>query len=245
MISAIIQARVGSKRLPNKVFSQIEGKPLIWHVVNRLKFSKYLDNIIIATTKNINDDEIEKWACKNNILLYRGSENNVLKRYYETAKLFKSSIIVRITADDPFKDYEIMDIVIDKFVNNNVDFVCNNYPPTFPEGLDIEVFSFVALENANIKAQSNFDKEHVTQYFYKHPDKFRIINVANDEDFSWLRWTIDEEKDLKMTREVYKYFRDSDRIFLFKDILKLVAEKPEICKINDDVNRSTLYKERI
>jgi len=245
MISAIIQARVSSTRLPNKVFSKIEGKPLIWHVVNRLKYSRCLDNIILATTKNKNDDVIEKWANENNVFFFRGSEDNVLERYYRAAKFYNSSIIIRITADDPFKDYKIMDRVIEKYINSDVDFACNNYPPTFPEGLDIEVFSFEALKNVNNNARSDYEKEHVTQYFFKHPEKFRIINVANDEDFSGLRWTIDEEDDLRMVREIYKHFRNIHRVFLFKDILELIKDKPEISKINENVSRSTLYQERI
>lgn len=242
MISAIIQARVGSTRLPNKVFAEIEGKPLLWHVVNRLRKSKYLDSIIIATTTNFKDEIIEDWARENGIQCFRGSENNVLKRYYDAAKKYDANVIVRITADDPFKDYRVMDQVIEKYLSENADFACNNNPPTFPEGLDIEVFSIEAITKAYNNAESSFEKEHVTQYFYKNPVDFKISVVSNTDDLSYLRWTIDEEKDLEMARRVYEKLFAEKQIFLMKDILELIKKHPEIPHINDTVNRSTMYK---
>lgn len=242
MISAIIQARVDSTRLPNKIFAEIEGQPLIWHVVNRLKKSKYLDSIIIATTVNPNDDKIEEWATENQIKFFRGSEDNVLKRYYDAAKHFNATEIVRITADDPFKDYQIMDQVIEKFYAENADFACNNKPPSFPEGLDIEVFRFAAIERAYMNAKTNFEKEHVTQYFYKNPDLFKISTTSYHKNISYLRWTIDEDDDLEMARKVYKNLYYINENFLMNNILELIENNPEISSINNKVNRSTLYK---
>jgi spore coat polysaccharide biosynthesis protein SpsF len=242
MISAIIQARVGSTRLPSKVFAEIEGRPLLWHVVNRLKKSKYLDSIIIATTVNPNDNQIEEWAFKNQIDLFRGSEENVLKRYYDAAKHFHTKVIIRITADDPFKDYQIMDKVIEKFQKEKADFACNNNPPTFPEGLDIEVFSMESIETAFNNATSDFEKEHVTQYFYKNIDQFKISTVSNAMDLSHLRWTIDENDDLEMARRVYEKLYNKKEDFLMSDILELLKEHSEISMINDKVLRSTMYK---
>jgi spore coat polysaccharide biosynthesis protein SpsF len=242
MISAIIQARVGSSRLPNKIFAMIEGQPLIWHVVNRLKQSKHLDSIIIATTTNKNDEKIVKWSNENDVKCYRGSEDNVLERYYETAKHYKSEIIIRITADDPFKDFKIMDDVIEKFQAEGVDFACNNNPPSYPEGIDIEVFSFKALEKAYLSAKTTFEKEHVTQYFYKNPEYFKIYNLKYKEDLSSLRWTVDEEKDLVMTRKVYSELFPIKEVFLMNDILEIINKNPEIAAINDAVNRSDMYK---
>ena len=242
MISAIIQARIGSTRLPKKVFAEIAGKPLLWHVVNRLKKSRYLDSVSIATTVNENDDVIEQWASDNKVTCFRGSEENVLKRYYEAAKYFNSHIIIRITADDPFKDYEIMDRVIEKFISDKADFACNNNPPSFPEGLDIEVFSFEAIEKAFFNAETDFEREHVTQYFYKNQDLFKISTVENDTNLSHLRWTIDEDKDLEMARKVYEKLYQENHTFRMDDILKLINEYPEIGLINDMVNRSSMYK---
>tara|TARA_B100000780_G_scaffold193534_1_gene136411 strand:- start:571 stop:1302 length:732 start_codon:yes stop_codon:yes gene_type:complete len=242
MISAIIQARVSSTRLPNKVFADIKGKPLLWHVVDRLKKSIYLDNIIIATTDNIADDLIQDWASENKISCFRGSESNVLKRYYDTAKKNNSTTIVRITADDPFKDYKIMDNVINEFISQRVDFACNNFPPTYPEGLDVEVFSFSALKTAYENSFSDFEKEHVTQYFYKNTNDFKIVSIKNDTNLSNLRWTIDTQEDLEMTRKIYNKFTNNKSIYLMKDILKILIENPEILEINKKVGRSKMYK---
>jgi spore coat polysaccharide biosynthesis protein SpsF len=244
MISAIIQVRVSSTRLPNKVFADINGKPLLWYVVDRLKKSIYLDNIIIATTDNIADDLIQDWASENKISCFRGSESNVLKRYYDAAKNNNSTTIVRITADDPFKDYKIMDEVINKFLSKKADFGCNNFPPSYPEGLDIEVFSFSALETAYKNSVSDFEKEHVTQYFYKNRNDFKIVSIKNDTDLSNLRWTIDTKEDLEMTREVYNKFTNNKFIYLMKDILKILNENPEILEINKKVKRSIMYKSK-
>lgn len=242
MITAIIQARLGSTRLPNKVFAEIEGHPLLWHVVNRISHSKFLNNIVIATTVNKKDDLIEKWAKSKKILCFRGSEDNVLERYYKAALKYKSDIIVRITSDDPLKDFTIMDKVIEEFITNEADVATNNNPPSFPEGLDIEVFTFHALEEAYKNATSKFDKEHVTQYFYKNPNKFKLINFSNKEDLSYFRWTIDEENDLKMTQEIYKgLYKKNKPIFLLNDILSFIDSNPCIAEINSTVKRSTMY----
>jgi spore coat polysaccharide biosynthesis protein SpsF len=244
MISAIIQARVSSTRLPNKVFADIDGKPLLWHVVNRLRDSIYLDNIIIATSENIADDLIQDWASENEILCYRGSERNVIKRYYDAAKVNNSTTIVRITADDPLKDFKIMDDVISEFLSQKADFACNNFPPTYPEGLDIEVFSFIALETAYENTLSAFEKEHVTQYFYKNVNDFKICCIENDTNLSHLRWTIDTSEDLEMTRKIYDKFESSKSIYLMDDILKILHESPEITEINKNVARSKMYKSK-
>ena len=140
MITAIIQARVGSTRLPNKIFYNLCGKPVIWHVYSRLLNSKSINQIVIATTKKKSDNKLYNWSIKNNIKIYRGSQNDVLRRYFKAASKFKASIIVRITADDPFKDSSLIDSVIKLLIDNNMDFTFNNKPPTFPEGLDVEVF---------------------------------------------------------------------------------------------------------
>ena len=242
MIAAIVQARVGSSRLPNKVLLKLCGQPLLWHIVMRLKQSKYLDRIIIATTTNQSDDLIENWAINNNISYYRGSESDVLLRYYNAADQYNVKTIIRITADDPFKDPKIMDQVIELYLKEDVDVACNNYPPTFPEGLDIEVFSFDALKKANREALEEFDREHVTQYFYKHTDLFSIINHSNTDNLSFYRWTIDEQNDLDMAREVYSKLFNSGEIFYMKDIIELLNNNQYIAEINSNVKRSSLYK---
>jgi len=242
MISAIIQARVSSTRLPNKVFANLGGKPLLFHVVDRLKKSIYLDSIIIATTDNVADNSIEQWASTNEIPCFRGSEYNVLKRYYDTAKHYKVKTIVRITADDPFKDYQVMDNVINQFISQEADLACNNFPPSYPEGLDVEVFSFAALETAYRNSCTDFEMEHVTQYFYQNKSNFKIVTIDPIKDLSDLRWTIDTLEDLEMTRKIYSKFTKRKSIYLMEDILKILSDNPEISKINGSVKRSEMYK---
>mgnify|MGYP000716508216 CR=1 FL=1 len=242
MILAIIQARVNSTRLPNKIFSDIEGKPLIWHVVNRIKSSKKNEKIVIATSVNPLDDKLEEWCIKNNLDCFRGSEDNVLERFYFAARKYNGEIIVRITADDPFKDPEIIDEVINILISENLDFAYNNYPPSFPEGLDTEVFTFRALEKAYQSTNDPFELEHVTQFFYRNPQLFKQKNFSFKKNISNLRWTIDTEKDLEMARAVYKFLYKENEIFLLNDILSLLEKENWIEKINLDTERSTMYK---
>ena len=242
MIIAIIQARLGSTRLPKKVFADIEKKPLIWHVVDRLKSSKKIDKIIIATTKNPIDNDLESWAKIEGVKLYRGSENNVLERFYFAAKQYSADIVVRITADDPFKDPVIIDRVIDNLINKKLDFCYNNNPPTFPEGLDAEVFTFNAIERAYFNCSNDFEKEHVTQYMYKNKTLFKQFNIINKKNLSNFRWTIDTKLDYEMVKQVYKHLYNPNRIFLMDDILELLDKRHEISEINKNVLRSNMYK---
>jgi len=240
-ISAIIQARVASTRLYNKIFAPLSGKPLIWHVVNRLGWSKTITRTIVATTTNPVDDALEKWCRESSVDFFRGSEEDVLSRYYGAAKKTGADVIVRITSDDPFKDPQIIDAVVDMFKKNRLDFAYNNKPPTFPEGLDVEVFSMAALEKAHAETRDIFEREHVTQYFYRNSSMFRQMNLANKTDLSHLRWTIDTAKDLGMARAVYDKLYKEGGIFLMDDVLKLIERYPEIAAINMDVKRSAMY----
>jgi|LauGreDrversion4_2_1035121.scaffolds.fasta_scaffold23544_2 spore coat polysaccharide biosynthesis protein SpsF len=241
-VGAIIQARTGSTRLPNKIFAKIIEKPLLWHIYNRISYSKLIDNIIIATTDKNEDNIIEEWANENNILIYRGSENDVLSRFYNAAVENAIDIIVRITADDPFKDPTLIDEAISELVNKNLNFVYNNKPPTFPEGLDVEIFDFNSLKKANNKSTSLFEREHVTQYFFNNLDEFKHLNITSIHNNALLRWTIDTASDLEMTEVVYENLYKENQIFLYEDILNLIKQKPQIAKININIERSEMYK---
>jgi len=240
-VTAIIQARTGSTRFPNKVFAQICGRPIIWHIVNRLKYCKNVDKIVLATTNNIADDSLEIWGENNNITVYRGDETDVLNRYYNAALTSKADIILRITADDPFRDPIIIDNIINLLKYKQIDFAYNNYPPTFPEGLDVEVFTFTALEMAERNSYDQFEREHVTQYFYRHPEIFKQENFSYIYNFSYLRLTIDTEKDFEMAKIIYDELYTEGEIFYLNDILKLFKEKPWIAEINNSVARSAMY----
>jgi len=243
IVNAIIQARCGSSRYPNKVFVLIDEKPLIWHVVNRLKFSKMIDNIIIATTENSLDDSIEEWCLKEDVKFFRGSEENVLNRYYNAALAFPSDIIVRVTADDPFKEPEIIDRVIKKLIDEKLDLATNNFPPSFPEGLDCEAFTFSLLEYMEKNVFDPFEREHVTQYVYHNRERFKIGNLLSDANLSNYRWTIDNTEDYDMVSAIYRN-RSKDRkgILLMEEILEILKKHPEIETINSMVKRSTMYQ---
>ncbi len=241
-VVAIIQARVNSTRLPNKVFMDLKGKVLLEHVVERLKPSKKINEIAIATTVNRADDVIEKFCAQNGIKCIRGSETNVLERYYFSAVELQADLIVRITADDPFKDYRIIDEALDFLVRGEYDFVCNNNPATFPEGLDVEVMRFEALKKSFELAESNFQKEHVTQFIHQNKDKFKIFNIQSDENHSQKRWTIDTREDYEFVSRIYEALYIDNDIFLTQEILNFLKKKPDLELINMDVKRSEMYK---
>jgi len=241
-VVAIIQARTGSTRLPNKIFSKLSGFNLLHHVVDRLKPSKEINKIVIATTTSIKDNSVEDWCIDNNLDFYRGSEKNVLKRYYEAAKEFKAEIIIRVTADDPFKDYRIIDKAINILKENKFDFVCNNNPVSFPEGLDVEVLTMYALSNSFFNSTSSFEQEHVTQYIHKNKKNFKIFNIKNNKDLSYYRWTIDTNEDYLFVKEVYNNLYKKNNIFLPEDIYELLEKKPLLLKINSEVKKSDLYE---
>ena len=242
-VNAIIQARCGSTRFPNKVFALIDGKPLLWHVVNRLKYATKIDDIIVATTVSEKDDKIEQWCKENNVHCFRGSEENVLNRYYSASEAFPSDYVVRITADDPFKEPKVIDAVITKLMEEGYDHVTNNLPPSFPEGLDCEAFKKEALDRSEKEAETAFEREHVTQYIYHHPEIFKIGNVSNPENLSYLRWTIDKDVDFEMVKAVYAHRNPANKgILLMDEILDILKANPEIEKINSEVERSAMYK---
>lgn len=241
-IVAIVQARMGSTRLPNKTLSLLADKPLIWHVFNRLTYSRHITKVVLATTLNPIDNVLVEWAEANRFDAFQGSEDDVLSRFYFAATQYNADLIVRVTADDPFKDPFLIDRVIDLGLVGNLDFAYNNKPATFPEGLDTEVFTFEALKKAHTNSVDDFEREHLTQYLYRNPQTFSQSNLQNNEDLSWLRWTIDTEIDLEMARKVYNDLYQEDSIFTYQDILTFLDKHPDIAKENLMVKRSEMYK---
>lgn len=241
-IVAIVQARLGSTRLPNKIFMQLASEPMIYHVCNRLKQSKFINQVIIATTDQDRDDTLFQWAAEQAITCYRGSEDNVLKRFYEAAANVKADIIVRITGDDPFKDITIIDEVIKMLITEDLDLACNNFPPSFPEGLDVEVFTFNSLKKASENSIDNFEKEHVTQYFYRNPELFKIKNYSYKEDLSQLRLTVDTQNDFLLAENIYNKLYVKNELFGLNQILSLWKSDIDLFEINQRETRSAMYK---
>jgi len=236
----IIQARMGSTRLPNKVMKDLCGKPVLWHVVNRLKHSKYISDIVIATTALPEDDAIQKFCEENNLKYYRGSSENVLSRYYEAAGKYEAETVIRITSDCPVIDPVLLDEMIVDFNNSNADYMSNSLLRTFPRGLDAEIFSFKVLEKTYKEASKQYELEHVTPYIYQHPELFSLKNFANVTDYSYHRWTLDTEEDYKLLQEIYNNLYDEVKLFQWKDILKLVELKPELLEINKHIEQKKL-----
>ena len=235
MITCIIQARMGSTRLPGKVMKKLtDNGKVIDFVIDQLKYSKIIEKIIVAIPDLVEDDIIYNHLRSRKIQTYRGSSRNVLDRYYQCAKNISSSVIVRVTADCPLIDPEIVDKVITKFIKNKFDYVSNTHPRTFPYGTETEVFSFNALEKAWNETRNDFDREHVTPYFYKNPNKFSIGNVIQEKNQSNYRWTIDYNEDL----ELVKYIANNiiKKPILTNDIINLIIKNPNLLKRNESHN---------
>lgn len=235
----IVQARVGSTRLPGKVLKKICEKTVLEHDVDRLKQVKNIDEIIIATTELERDDSIVEECKRLNVNYFRGSEENVLSRYYYAAKENNADVVVRVTSDCPLIDPEVSSRIIDFYFKNRekYDYVSNTIDRTYPRGLDTEVFSFKALERAFKEATLERDKEHVTPYIWDNPEKFRLAQYKNDLDYSYLRWTLDTKEDYELINEIYKELYDGKNKFYLDDILKLLERKPELKKINQHIKQ--------
>ena len=241
-IVAIVQARMGSTRLPGKALLEIAGMPMLFRVLNRLARSKLIAEIVVATTKSVADDELVKACDERGVESFRGSENDVLDRYFEAARKYNADVVVRITSDCPLIDSLIVDQVIDKYMQNHesVDYVSNVLEPrTFPRGLDIEVFSNLALARAWEEDSNSQFREHVTQYFLRNPDKFRLMGIFNDIDLSYMRWTVDTPEDLEFVRTVYDQFEND--LFTWIELVTLLKRKPELLTINQHVKQKHIY----
>ena len=226
-IIAIVQARMGSTRLPNKVLLDIAGVPLIGRVINRIKFCNSIDDIVLATTKNSEDDQLVDWAINHGVKVFRGSQDDVLDRFYSCAAKFKADVVVRITADDPLKDSSIINMAISMILSDEeVDYVSNTVNPSYPEGLDVEVFRFRALEATFHEADLGSEREHVTPYIWKNPHKFTICNFQMVPDLSQWRWTVDRPEDLEFIRRIYENFKGNPLISYKKiiDFLKKIQK---------------------
>lgn len=240
IVGAIIQARLNSTRLPNKVLAKIGKKRVIEILISRVKKAKNLQKIILATTHNESDKKLVRIALRQKINYFLGDEEDVLSRFYFAAKENGLDAIVRITADCPFIDWHVIDEVIEKFLSaEKYDYVSNVHPPTLPDGMDVEIFTFDALEKAFKKARLVSDREHVTPYIWKHPKEFRQFNVKFSSAGSKYRLTLDEKKDLIFLRLVQQNLGGYD--FLLEDILNLLAEKPELVAINIGIARNEGY----
>lgn len=222
-----------STRFPGKVLMKVDkNKTVLHYVIEQIQYSKLIDNIIVVTTVQANDDAIEKLVKNMNIICFRGNSSDVLDRYYQCAKKFFIRTILRVTADNPLIDPTVIDKLIQKFDSTGCDLATNLYPRTFPQGTSAEVFSFDILENAWKNAKKPSEREHITLYFYNYPEKFKITNLKYNENLSHLRWTVDRKVDLKLVRLISKKIKQ--RPILMQAIINLLNKEPNLIKINSD-----------
>jgi spore coat polysaccharide biosynthesis protein SpsF len=265
-VVAIIQGRMSSTRLPGKILADISGQPMLSRVMIRASRATTLDQIIFATTTDASDDPVAEYCDLAGLDYTRGSLFDVLDRYYQTASQFKADVVVRITADCPVIDSELIDNVVNTLIGESgienresgYDFVCNRLPPpwnrTYPIGLDVEACTFKALKKAWKEAKEPQHREHVMPYFYEgvqlsvisrqlsegiSPRGFKVALLNHVTDFGDYRWTVDTPEDLEFMREVYKHFDGRDD-FTWKEVLDLVHDNPELAKINANVQHKTL-----
>lgn len=240
-ILIICQARYASTRLPGKVLLTIRNKPLLWYLLKRLELVKTPNQIIIATSTSDSNKPLMDYLKEQKINYYAGDENDVLDRFYQTAKQYNGEIIVRITADCPLIDSTLIDRGLEIFLDDNFDYLSNVHPPTFPDGYDIEIFTFKALETSWKNAKLNSEREHVTPFIYNNPKIFSIKNFQNDKDLSNLRLTVDTKEDFILISKIIENFHDRWTKFDLKDVITFINQNPHLLKINAQYERNEGY----
>lgn len=245
-MTAIIQARIGSTRLPGKTMMDVAGSTLLGHLVTRIKATRLVNDIVIATTVKNADDRIVEFARQNGIKCFRGSEDDVLDRFYQACVEFGVETIVRVTPDCPLLDPAVVDLVVSEFLEGGFDYVSNTLTPTFPDGLDTEVFSFTALKRAWTEATLGSEREHVTPYINKHPEIFKVYNVRRDgEDLSYMRWTVDTQRDMEFVKQILENVKSKGSVCSSEEVLALLKARPDLLEINSGIARNEGYQKSL
>lgn len=230
---AIIQARMGSERLPGKVLLDIAGQSMLERVVRRVQRCETIDEAIVATSLNPADDAIVSEVDRLGVGVERGSELDVLDRFHRVAELHSARVYVRVCADSPFMDPAVCDLVVTRFTEAtpDVDYASNKIRPSFPLGLDVEAFSRAALDRTWRSARQDYERSHVTVYMYQHPAEFRLLSVEDHADRHSWRWTVDTPDDLRFAREVFARLGGSND-FNWRDVVRLIEDEPSLAAIN-------------
>jgi len=229
-IVAIIQARMSSTRLPGKVLADVNGTPMLAMVVARVRRARAVDRVVVATSTGCADDAIVRFCEEHGIEVFRGSEDDVLDRYWRAAQASGADAVVRVTADCPLIDPAVIGLVVEDFERGGADYVSNTITRTFPDGLDVEVMRVEALERAWREAALPSEREHVTPYIWKHPELFPQRQVAQPDDLSELRWTVDEPRDLELVREVARRLPPGHESM--RHVLSIVQHEPALSALN-------------
>jgi len=238
-IVATIEARMTSSRLPGKVLLPVLGKPILYYLVSRLKSVSLIDDIIIATTTNSMDDVLVKFSENEGVLHYRGSEKDVLTRVIGAGEIAKADIIVEITGDCPIIDPEIVEQTIQMFLHHDAAYVSNAHIRSYPDGMDVQVFTLENLKKSGTMTQSPLDREHVSLHMRNHPDIFPPIHLVAPTSLWWpdLGLTLDESADYELLKLIIEYFSDKDPLFSCLDVIRLLQANPDWVKINQTVSR--------
>lgn len=241
-IILILQARMGATRLPGKIFKEVLDKPLLAYELERLRRVKKVNEIVIATTTNPKDQPVVDFCHLEQVPLFRGSEEDVLDRYYQAAKSFNADVVIRVSGDCPLIDPEIIDQVIDFYFANypKYQYVSNTLERTYPRGLDVEIFSFNALEKAAKEAKRPEEREHVTLYIYRHPEMFSLGNVPYSSNESHHRWTVDTPEDYQLIAKILEAIYPEKPNFTTQNILELLKMHPEWNEINSHIQQKPI-----
>ncbi len=240
-IVAIVQARMGSSRLPGKSLQDLGGEAVLNRVLGRVQRMRKVHQMLVATTEKSEDDVIAEAACQNGAAVFRGSEEDVLDRYYRAACSCRAEVVVRITADCPLIDPELSDQVTERFLTERPDYASNVLERTYPRGLDTEVMTFAALERAWQAASKPYQRIHVTPYLYQHPESFKLLSVRGKKDHSQHRWTLDTPEDLRFLQAVYARL-GKKQDFTWHDVLSLLEREPALLEINREVAQKALHE---
>lgn len=238
-VIAIIQARMTSTRLPGKVLKEVLGKPLLEYQIERLRNCRRLDRLVVATTTNASDDPVIALCDRLGVATFRGSEHDVLERYYEVATKFGADPVVRLTADCPIIDPSVVDKVVSFYIEHpgRYDHVSNAIRRTFPRGMDTEVFSYAALTTAYREANQPPQREHVTPFLHRQPERFRLGHVLNENDESRHRWTVDTPEDFELISRIVTALYLDNPLFSMEDCLNLLNQHRDWTLINADVEQ--------
>lgn len=241
---AIIQARMGSTRLSGKVLMTLAGRTVLDHTIERVRTCALLDGVVVATTTAEADDAIAAEALRCGAYVFRGSENDVLARYYLAAEEVSADIIVRVTSDCPLFDGQLLTRMLERFKSRTearkIDYLSNTLNRTFPRGLDAEIFTFSALKCAYENATTPAEHEHVTPYLYRHPEKFQLQGFCQDKDFSAYRWTLDTREDFELINNIYSYLYRRGSPFNTDEVLTFLAAHPDIAALNIHIEQKRL-----
>jgi spore coat polysaccharide biosynthesis protein SpsF len=245
VILAILQARVSSTRLPGKVLKPILGKPMLSLQIERIRRCRRIEQLLVATSRDPSDNAIESLCKDIQIPCFRGSLDNVLDRFYQASLLYKPEHIVRLTGDCPLIDPQVIDDVVGFYITGNYDYASNTIEPTFPDGLDVEVFKFLALETAWKEAFLPSHREHVTPFIHQNFKRFKIGHYKSKMNLSHLRWTVDEPEDFELVRQIYEAIYPHNPPFTTRDILDLLRKNTSLIPINNHIVRNEGLKKSL